>query len=125
MRDRRHHIAIIAGSVARAAGYRIEDCNHPEGSPRWHLWRLGFDGPADETVPRETSPSAVKHTGRRRGGSQRGPKPGWTGDQIALLRRCLDEDVPLDLITRICGHSYAATRTKIHRIRQEEAREAA
>lgn len=116
-------MAVLAGSVARAAGYPIERNSHPEGSPRWHLWRLGFagnpGGRADETVPRETSRETSPR--RRRGGSRPGPKPGWSGDQIALLRRCLDEGVPLDLTVQICGHSYAATKTKAHRLRQEKA----
>jgi hypothetical protein len=94
--------AILAGQMARATDRSALDNPHPSGSPLWHFWRLGYR--RDETVSRGTAAGC-------------GPlRHDWSDDEVDLLNRCVEDGVALHLAAQICGHSYAATRTKLCRI---------
>lgn len=113
MSDGRFHLAMIAGSTARAAGRRLSHCPHPEGSSLARCWAYGWRG--DERVSRETG----RGVGRGRGAL--GPRSEWTGAELDDLVQLTGDGLPNKTIAKLLDRTCEAVRGQLHRLRRKQA----
>lgn len=93
----------LTGRLAGELGRRAADNPHPRGSLEQAVWNVARNCAAHETVSREM----CDPRGRA-----------WTDPEIALAQRLQrDGSLTLRQIANIVGHSHAAVRTKLSRVR--------